>query len=163
RSHSGYFKNRKWSGHYDEHWLKALPQQLIRRGWSIGKGKTYLSKHGIDGRYGAEYEQLIRAFQREQGIPVDGLGGEQVWREAFHRPCHDCRTRGLDGPNRCARGAGDGDRHRGGEDRHVPVRPETADGASPIDGHENETRCRAADICSRYQAGRYRRVGEPAE
>ena len=86
RSHSGYFKNRKWSGQYDEHWLKALPEQLIRRGWSIGKGKTYLSKYGIDGRYGAEYEQLIRAFQREQGIPVDGLGGAQVWREAFHRP-----------------------------------------------------------------------------
>ena len=86
RSHSGYFKNRKWSGQYDEHWLKALPEQLIRRGWSIGKGKTYLSRYGIDGRYGAEYEQLIRAFQREQGIPVDGLGGAQVWREAFHRP-----------------------------------------------------------------------------
>src|SRR5699024_1439780 len=78
-------------------------------------------------------------------------------------PCHDCRTRGLDGPDRCARGAGDGDRHRGGEDWHVPIRAETADGESPIDGHENETRCRAADICSRYQAGRYRRVGEPAE
>src|SRR5699024_12697308 len=78
-------------------------------------------------------------------------------------PCHDCRTRGLDGANRCARGAGVGDRLRGGEDRHVPIRAETADGESPIDGHENETCSRAADICSRYQAGRYRRVGEPAE
>ena len=86
RSHSGYFKNRKWSGQYDEHWLKALPAQLIERGWSIGKGKTYLSRYGIDGRFGSEYEQLIRAFQGEQGIPVDGLGGEQVWREAFHKP-----------------------------------------------------------------------------
>ena len=31
-------KNR--SGKYDEEWLKALPEQLIRRGWSIGKCKT---------------------------------------------------------------------------------------------------------------------------
>lgn len=86
RSHSGFYKNRKWSGKYDEAWLKALPEQLIRRGWSIGKGKTYLTKHGIDGRYGSEYAALIRAFQKEQGLAVDDLGGRQVWDEAFKKP-----------------------------------------------------------------------------
>lgn len=83
RSHSGFYKNRKWSGQFDEFWLKALPEQLIERGWSIGKGKSYLTKHGIDGRYGAEYKALITAFQREQGIGVDGLGGRETWDEAF--------------------------------------------------------------------------------
>ena len=86
RSHSGFYKNKKWSGKYDEEWLKALPEQLIRRGWSIGKGKTYLSKFGNDGHYGSEYAALIRAFQNAQGLAVDELGGREVWDEAFKRP-----------------------------------------------------------------------------
>ncbi|MDN6284021.1 MAG: peptidoglycan-binding protein [Corynebacterium sp.] len=86
RSHSGFYKNKKWSGKYDEEWLKALPEQLIRRGWSIGKGKTYLSKFGNDGHYGSEYAALIRAFQNTQGLAVDELGGREVWDEAFKRP-----------------------------------------------------------------------------
>lgn len=86
RSHSGFYKNRKWSGQYDEVWLKRFVSQLARRGWSVGKGKTYLSKFGNDGRYGAEYEALIRAFQKSQGLAIDGLGGRDTWDEAFKKP-----------------------------------------------------------------------------
>jgi peptidoglycan hydrolase-like protein with peptidoglycan-binding domain len=86
RSHSGFYTNRKWSGQYDEVWLKRFASQLALRGWSVGKGKTYLSKFGNDGRFGAEYEALIRAFQNSQGLAVDGLGGRDTWDEAFKEP-----------------------------------------------------------------------------
>lgn len=82
-SHSGFKNDRKWDGHTDEFWLRHFVKQLIRRGWRAGKGKRYLSKYGNDGRYGAEYKQLIRAFQHEQGLTVDGLAGRQTWNEAF--------------------------------------------------------------------------------
>nr|WP_255672923.1 peptidoglycan-binding domain-containing protein [Glycomyces amatae] len=61
-------------------------RQLDRRGWSVGKGKTYLRRFGNDGRYGDEYRRLIKAFQADQGLKQDGLLGPVTWAAAFTNP-----------------------------------------------------------------------------
>lgn len=78
-SHSGFHGN-------DSAQIKAFVNQLIKRGWNIGKGKTYLSKFGNDGKYGSELRALIRAFQRDQGLKVDGYAGRETWNAAFKNP-----------------------------------------------------------------------------
>lgn len=82
-SHSG-IGGRKTKGVYDRTWNKRLVNQLEERGWD--PESDYLVKFGNDGKYGDELEALIRAFQRDQGLPEDGLGGRQVWDAAFKNP-----------------------------------------------------------------------------
>lgn len=79
RSHSGFYGN-------DSTHVKAFVNQLVARGWNAKKGGTYLTKFGNDGKYGAELEALIRAFQKDQGLTVDGLGGRSTWDAAFKNP-----------------------------------------------------------------------------
>lgn len=45
---------------------------LIRAGYS-------LPKHGADGRYGAETEAAVKAFQRDNGLTADGIVGPKTW------------------------------------------------------------------------------------
>ena len=60
--------------------------QLVERGWDAFKGGDYLTKYGNDGKYGDELEALIRAFQKDQGLAVDGLAGKSTWNAAFKNP-----------------------------------------------------------------------------
>lgn len=83
KSVSGYYK-RTFRAKVDRDHLKDWANQLKKRGWSIGRGKSYLSKSGNDGLYGSEYKALIRAFQKDQKLAVDGLLGRDTWRAAFH-------------------------------------------------------------------------------
>lgn len=85
RSHSG-IGGRKTKGVADSSWNKRFVNQLVARGWNAKKGGTYLKSFGNDGKYGAELEALIRAFQRDQGLPVDGLAGRATWDAAFKNP-----------------------------------------------------------------------------
>lgn len=85
KSVSGYHK-RTFRGKQDRDHFKAWANQLIKRGWSIGKGKTYLSKSGNDGLYGNEYKTLIKAFQKDQKLTQDGLLGRSTWVAAFENP-----------------------------------------------------------------------------
>lgn len=85
RSYSG-FHERTVAGRLDREWIQEWALQLSRRGWRVGKGKTYLSRSGNDGLWGSEYDALCRALQREQGLDVDGLCGESTWNETFQRP-----------------------------------------------------------------------------
>ena len=84
-SYSG-FHNRSVRGKTDREWIKEWAKQLSRRGWSVGKGKAYLSRSGNDGLWGGEYAALCKAFQRSQGLPQDSLCGKRTWDEAFKRP-----------------------------------------------------------------------------
>lgn len=79
RSHSGAVKS-------DQPKIKTFVNQLVERGWNAKKGGTYLKKFGNDGMHGAELEALIRAFQRDQGLAVDGLAGKSTWDAAFTNP-----------------------------------------------------------------------------
>ena len=85
KSVSGFY-GRKYKGKTDRYWLQEFGRQLSRRGWSVGKGKTWLSRSGNDGKYGAEYAALIRRFQKDQGLAVDGLLGKSTWDAAFKNP-----------------------------------------------------------------------------
>lgn len=85
KSVSGHY-GRRFKGVKDSSWLIRFCKQLLRRGWSVGKGKSYLTKYGIDGLYGPELEALIRAFQRDQGLAVDGLLGRKTWDAAYRNP-----------------------------------------------------------------------------
>lgn len=85
KSVSGYHR-RTFKGKQDRTLLKAWANQLIKRGWSIGKGKTYLKKAGNDGLYGDEYKTLIKAFQKDQKLSIDGLLGKKTWDAAYQNP-----------------------------------------------------------------------------
>lgn len=77
RSHSGFYGN-------DATHIKALVDQLAERGWD--PTGDYLVRFGNDGKYGAELQSLIIAFQKDQGLAVDGLAGREVWDAAFTNP-----------------------------------------------------------------------------
>ena len=85
RSWSG-FHNRTVKGKTDREWLREFATQLGRRGWSVGKGKTWLKRAGNDGKYGSEYAALVKAFQKDQGLPQDSLLGKNTWDAAFKNP-----------------------------------------------------------------------------
>jgi hypothetical protein len=85
RSVSGQHQ-RRFAGKTDRQWLQEFGRQLTRRGWSIGKGHTYLAGAGNDGIYGSEYTALIRAFQKDQGLGVDGRLGKKTWDAAYRNP-----------------------------------------------------------------------------
>lgn len=85
RSVSGRYR-RRFGGRSDRTWLRTWAHQLARRGWSIGTGRRWLTRHGNDGQYGPEYKALISAFQRDQGLRVDGLLGPDTWHAAYRNP-----------------------------------------------------------------------------
>lgn len=80
------FYGRKFKGRTDREWLQEWTRQLQRRGWSIGKGKTYLSGAGNDGKFGPEYAKLVRAFQKDQRLEQDEKLGKRTWNAAFLNP-----------------------------------------------------------------------------
>ncbi|GAB3224087.1 hypothetical protein GCM10027447_12330 [Glycomyces halotolerans] len=82
---SGYYP-RAFKGRSDNEWLKVWVRQLQKRGWNARKGGTYLTRYGNDGLYGPEYRALVRAFQADQGLAVDGLLGPRTWAAAFENP-----------------------------------------------------------------------------
>ena len=82
---SGYY-GRKFHSVSDTTWLKRFADQLGKRGWSVGKGKQYLGRYGNDGKFGDEYVRLVKAFQSDMGLAVDGFIGPKTWEAAFERP-----------------------------------------------------------------------------
>lgn len=56
--------------------LKAWQAQMRRRGWAIS----------VDGLYGPQTADVIRAFQREKHLAVDGLIGPATWAAAWTAP-----------------------------------------------------------------------------
>ena len=85
KSVSGFY-GRRFKGVLDRTWIKRFANQLSLRGWSIGKGKSYLKRSGNDGLYGSEYIRMVKAFQRDQGLKADGLLGKKTWDAAFQNP-----------------------------------------------------------------------------
>jgi hypothetical protein len=86
--------NASVSGHYgrtfkgvrDHEWLKRWATQLQKRGWNARKGGRYLTRFGNDGKFGPEYESLVRAFQKDQRLKVTGRVDAATWRAAFENP-----------------------------------------------------------------------------
>ena len=56
-------------------YVAVLQQKLILFGYS-------LPHYGIDGDFGSETENAVKAFQRDHGLTADGIVGKKTW-EAF--------------------------------------------------------------------------------
>ena len=56
--------------------LKRWQEQMRKRGWSLT----------ADGLYGPTTAKVARQFQKEKGIPVDGLIGPSTWASAWTEP-----------------------------------------------------------------------------
>jgi peptidoglycan hydrolase-like protein with peptidoglycan-binding domain len=80
------FHGRVFDGKPDHEWIRIFVRQLRKRGWNAREGGAYLTRYGNDGRYGPELEKLVRAFQRDQGLRVDGYIGPRTWKAAFENP-----------------------------------------------------------------------------
>jgi hypothetical protein len=80
------FYGRVFDGKTDREWLRIFVRQLRKRGWNAREGGRFLTRYGNDGRFGSEYRELVRAFQDDQGLVVDGKLGPNTWRAAFENP-----------------------------------------------------------------------------
>lgn len=69
KNHSGY-----WAG--DRAGIRKFQKQLKKRGWSIG----------VDGLYGPETTKIVRQFQAEKGLRVDGAVGIKTWKAIWEEP-----------------------------------------------------------------------------
>lgn len=49
--------------------VRELQKALYTRGWSVE----------VDGHFGAETLEAVRAFQKAEGLPVDGMVGARTW------------------------------------------------------------------------------------
>ena len=56
------------SGEY----VTLLQTKLIQRGYD-------LQPYGADGKYGAKTENVVKAFQRDNGLTADGVCGKNTW------------------------------------------------------------------------------------
>lgn len=53
-------------------WVTLAQTELINKGYSCGKT-------GADGKFGANTEKAVKEFQKDHGLKVDGIIGEQTW------------------------------------------------------------------------------------
>lgn len=53
-------------------WVVLAQTELINKGYSCGKT-------GADGDFGKNTETAVKAFQKDHGLKVDGIIGEQTW------------------------------------------------------------------------------------
>lgn len=69
KNHSGYYAK-------DRAGVRKIQQRLKDRGWTIV----------ADGRYGDDTAKVVRQFQKEKGIRVDGAVGTETWRALWLEP-----------------------------------------------------------------------------
>ncbi|HEX9312331.1 MAG TPA: peptidoglycan-binding protein [Actinomycetota bacterium] len=56
--------------------VREWQAQMKDRGWHLD----------VDGEYGNESEEICRQFQKEKGLPVDGVIGPKTWAAAWDAP-----------------------------------------------------------------------------
>ncbi|QEU11659.1 peptidoglycan-binding protein [Dermabacter vaginalis] len=67
------------NGRWRSKGLAVWQARMQARGWNIGKD-------GADGRYGNDTERVVRRFQKNKNLGVDGKIGPKTWRAAFELP-----------------------------------------------------------------------------
>jgi hypothetical protein len=56
--------------------VRQVQQRLAERGWNIG----------VDGEFGPGTERIVRSFQTNKSLEVDGVVGENTWRAMWSAP-----------------------------------------------------------------------------
>jgi cell wall-associated NlpC family hydrolase len=56
--------------------VRQVQQRLLQRGWKIA----------VDGDFGPGTDKIVRAFQREKGLGVDGVVGPRTWDALWRAP-----------------------------------------------------------------------------
>ena len=59
--------------------VRSMQTLLLERGYDLGKW-------GADGDFGAQTEKAVKQFQRDWGLKVDGVCGEQTWKMLMSTP-----------------------------------------------------------------------------
>ena len=67
------------NGRWRSKGLAVWQARMQARGWNIGKD-------GADGRYGRDTERVVRQFQKNKGLGVDGKIGKRTWDAAWSLP-----------------------------------------------------------------------------
>lgn len=67
------------NGRWRSKGLAVWQARMQARGWNIGKD-------GADGRYGNDTARIVKQFQKNKGLAVDGKIGPATWRAAFELP-----------------------------------------------------------------------------
>lgn len=67
------------NGRWRSKGLAVWQARMQARGWNIGKD-------GADGRYGNDTERVVKQFQKNKGLKVDGKIGPATWAAAFELP-----------------------------------------------------------------------------
>lgn len=67
------------NGRWRSKGLATWQARMQARGWNIGES-------GADGRYGRDTARVVRQFQRNKGLKVDGKIGPATWRAAWALP-----------------------------------------------------------------------------
>ena len=57
-------------------YVRQFQQRLRDRGWTIG----------VDGIFGSQTETIVKKFQREKGLQVDGKVGPITWNAFWKSP-----------------------------------------------------------------------------
>lgn len=56
--------------------VQVFQRRMAERGWAIT----------VDGQFGSQTEKVVRQFQTDKGLPVDGVVGQVTWRAAWTAP-----------------------------------------------------------------------------
>lgn len=70
------FPGREMALHAHGEDVRAVQQRLRDRGWTIG----------VDGDFGPETDRVVRAFQTEKRLTLDGIVGPATWRALWVDP-----------------------------------------------------------------------------
>ena len=69
KNHSGYYPK-------DRQGIRRFQQKLKDRGWTIG----------VDGLFGSQTSKVVKQFQTEKGLTVDGGVGAKTWKAIWSEP-----------------------------------------------------------------------------
>jgi len=70
------FRHRLTTGRRGHRGLQAWQRRMIARGWDLGQT-------GADGLFGDDTARVVRAFQSDKGLVVDGKLGPATWAAAW--------------------------------------------------------------------------------
>lgn len=66
------YEGQRKKGDKNDETVRLIQQRLLDLGYNLGRW-------GADGDFGADTDDAVRAFQRDEGLAVDGIVGRKTW------------------------------------------------------------------------------------